>query len=68
MASDGYFRDIVDAAVTQGWRVDKTNKGHWRFIPPGPGEIIITSGTPSDKRAVHNCLARLKRAGFSTPG
>jgi hypothetical protein len=57
------FKDIRKEAESQGWAVDKTQKGHWRFRPP-KGEIIVTSGTPSDYRAILNFVARLRRGGL----
>lgn len=62
------LRDIERAAIDQGWKVDRTAKGHPRFTPPDPNQdIIIGSGTPSDVRAIRNLLARLKRAGLMYP-
>lgn len=64
-ASDGLFRRIRDAAIAQGWRVDKTAKHHWRFLPPVLSlPAVVTSGTPSDFRAVRNFLAAMRRSGL----
>jgi hypothetical protein len=67
MATDGFFRDIADLARHQGWRIEQTKKGHWRFIPPNDGEIVITSGTPSDHRTCNNFRSRMKRSGLRLP-
>jgi hypothetical protein len=62
------LRDLEQAARAQGWKVDRTAKGHPRFTPPDPTmEIVIGSGTPSDVRSLRNLLARLRRAGLVWP-
>ncbi len=59
------IKDIIRQAQDQGFRVERTGKGHWMFFPPdktkGP---VIFSGTPSDWRSWRNSLQRLIRAGF----
>ena len=62
---DGFFRDIMNAAKTQGWRIERTSKGHWQFIPPVKGQpIVVTSGTPSDHRETKNFLSDMRRSGL----
>lgn len=62
------LRDIIEAAEDQGFHVDRTSKGHWRFVPPDPDQPIVHhSGTPSDWRAVRNLVARLRRVGLEWP-
>ncbi|MHB8730522.1 MAG: type II toxin-antitoxin system HicA family toxin [bacterium] len=62
------IKDLIKAALAQGWRVDTTTRGHLRFwpldksLPPS-----ISSGTPGDWRAVRNLLADLRRKGFKWP-
>lgn len=58
---------LIKAAEQQGWRVDRTRRGHHRFWPTDGSDPIIHSGTPGDVRAVRNLLARLKRHGFIWP-
>jgi predicted RNA binding protein YcfA (HicA-like mRNA interferase family) len=59
---------LVAAARQQGWRVERTRKGHWRFVPPEPtGAVVLAGGTPSDRRAARNLLAGLRRAGLAWP-
>ena len=57
------FRALRETAIDQGWRVDMTAGSHWRFKPP-VGEIIVTSGSPSDPRAFLNIKSRLRRGGL----
>lgn len=63
------LRDILDQVVKQGGRVEKTSKGHVIVFPADKSQApIVTSGTPSDWRAVRNFVARLRRAGFVIKG
>lgn len=62
------IKKVAREAERQGWRVDRTSKGHWRFIPPDPqGRICIHSGTPGDRRGIHNLVAEMRRQGFRWP-
>lgn len=62
------MRDIERAAREQGWRVERTAKGHVRFVPPDPTmPIVVASGTPGDRRAIRNLLAALRRSGLVWP-
>lgn len=49
-------------ALEQGWQVDRSSKGHWRFIPPA-GEIVMVQADPSP-RMFANSKSRLKRNGL----
>lgn len=62
------LRDIEQAAIEQGWRVERTKRGHPVFYPPDPDKgPIYGSGTPSDRRSIRNLLAKLKSAGLIWP-
>jgi predicted RNA binding protein YcfA (HicA-like mRNA interferase family) len=62
------LREIEKAAKEQGWGVGRTQKGHLKFVPPDRTKnIVIGSGTPSDRRSIKNLLAELKRQGFIWP-
>jgi hypothetical protein len=62
------LRDLEKAARQQGWRVDRTTKGHPRFWPPDRSKpAIVFSGTPSDWRAIRNFISRLRSNGFIWP-
>ena len=52
---------LVEYAANFGWRIERTSGGHLRFKKPGR-QIVHTSSTPSDWRAVRNALAMLTRA------
>ncbi len=62
------FRDIRREAERQGWVVETTRGGHWRFLPPDKAKPIVhISGTPSDRRDLDNSIALLRRSGFRWP-
>lgn len=62
------LRELEKAAREQGWRIDRTAKGHPRFTPPDVTKKPCTfSGTPGDQRAIHNFLSCLKKSGFIWP-
>jgi predicted RNA binding protein YcfA (HicA-like mRNA interferase family) len=47
MAKD--IKDIVKAAKDQGFRVERTKKGHWVFYSPDTSKKpVYHAGTPSD--------------------
>lgn len=54
------MEDLVRVAEQHGCRV-KPGK-HWKLLCPS-GEIVISSKTPSDQRALLNFRAQLRRAG-----
>lgn len=60
------LHDIAKCARAQGWNIERTRNGHVRFVGPD-GNIVIGSGTPSDKRANKNMLAALRRCGMWIP-
>jgi hypothetical protein len=61
-------RELLDAAEKQGWRVELTKKGHWRCYAPDGINIVIVSGTPSDRRSLRNAIAQMRRYGFQWKG
>lgn len=46
-----------------GWRLIVTNGGHLKWAAPN-GEVVFSSRTPSDRRAVMNLRADLRRRGL----
>lgn len=59
------FSKPARLARKAGWTVTRCQSRHIQWKPPGGGEIIVTSSTPSDSRTVKNELAMLRRAGLS---
>ena len=59
-------RNLLRAAQRQGWRVERTNGGHYRWRSPDRSvPQIISGGTPSCHRAERNLLAQLRRGGLA---
>lgn len=61
--------DLVRLAHKQGWDVEMTGGGHYKWTPPAASgivtnEFIITSSTPGSPISWDNDKARLKRAGL----
>ena len=59
------LKRIIALAIRQGYSVELRNNGHYKFTAP-TGRFIFTSGTPSDRRAIKNILADLKKLGLDT--
>lgn len=57
------FRDLAEAALEQGWRIERC-KAHYQWKAPDGIGIVTTAGSASDWRAVKNTSARLKRLGL----
>lgn len=60
----GDFRELAQEARAQGWRVEET-RGHLKWLGPNGG-VVISSSTPSDRRAIKNHVALLRRWGFKS--
>jgi hypothetical protein len=62
------LRKIIEAAEDQGWRQERTKKGHLRLVPSDKSkDPSLFSGTPGDVRAIRNFLAHLRRNGLVWP-
>lgn len=56
---------LSSQAQEQGWTVQQTDSGNFRFIPPDKKrEIVIAAGTAFDPRVADNVLSELRRSGF----
>lgn len=58
------LKRIIALAIRQGYSVELRNNGHYKFTAP-TGRFIFTSSTPSDRRAIKNILADLRKLGFT---
>jgi hypothetical protein len=56
--------DVAEALDAQNWTVGLTRNNHLKCTSPD-GEVVITSGTPSDRRSDKNFIAQLQRHGLS---
>jgi predicted RNA binding protein YcfA (HicA-like mRNA interferase family) len=52
---------LLRQASACGWQLVRTRKSHWLLRHPS-GAVVVTSGTPSDQRALRNTRAQLRRA------
>lgn len=60
-----YLIDLKKTAKAQGWLVEKTSKNQNKFTPPDKTkEIVIASGTPSDRNALKIITKMLVRSGL----
>ncbi len=58
---------VVAEAVRQGWREERRTRHLILWAPSGRGHVCIST-SPSDREAIHKCLADLRRLGFSWQG
>jgi hypothetical protein len=58
------FRELLSAVEAQGGTIRKIRSGYQVFAPNGV-DIVTLHGTPSDRRALANAIAELRRAGFT---
>jgi hypothetical protein len=54
--------DIKRKWENEGWTLSITKKCHLRLLHPKASYPVITSGTPSDRRALQNCEAEMRRS------
>ena len=55
--------DLIADAEGQGWEVERRANGHLKWVSPR-GEVVFTSASPSDPRAVSNIKRDLIRYGL----
>lgn len=58
--------NLIREAEAAGWIVDRTSKGHLRFVHPEASKFVVTAYTPSDWRSYKNARAAMKRALYSS--
>ena len=59
--------EVLKEAQDQGWRVVDSSKG-WMLYPPDRSQgPVAVHGTPSDRRALSNMIAEMRRRGFRWP-
>jgi hypothetical protein len=54
---------LIKEAECQGWSVNATAKGHYKWVSP-LGNFFFSASTPSDYRAIKNIERDLARYGF----
>lgn len=63
MASSKEFKTLIQDAREQGWVVELTRGGHYKWLSP-LGGFFFSSQTPSDNRALSNLERDLRVNGF----
>jgi hypothetical protein len=54
---------LIHQAKDQGWEIQIKRSGHYKWVSPS-GRFVVSSSTPSDRRAVMNITRDLRRYGF----
>lgn len=54
------LRDALAAAEERGWQIVATSKSHIKLTHPS-GAVVFAGSSPSDRRAIRNMEARLRR-------
>lgn len=57
------LRHLARIAREAGWAITRAGSGHLRWQSPA-GDVVITSGSPGDRRSALNERSRLRRAGL----
>ncbi|MFD8732341.1 hypothetical protein [Streptomyces sp. NPDC059611] len=57
-------RQLIKKVEAQGFEATKTKRGHW-LVKKGGVRVTTLPGTPSDPRSLKNCIADLKRHGYT---
>lgn len=56
-----FAKTLRGLAARYGFEVAQTNGGHTRLTDPTTGQVIFAAGSPSDRRAVRNVEAKMRR-------
>jgi len=59
------LEEIIDSARLQGWRSEKTTKGHLQFFAPNGKDIIVGPGTSCSRDGLQNFLSLMKKSGYT---
>lgn len=54
-------KNLVKRLMKAGWRVEKTNNGHFQAFHPSGTGIVTVSGSPSCDYWLKNALGDIKR-------
>lgn len=60
------LRDLIACAESQDWTITRTANDHYRWRGP-QGQLVFSASTPSDRRAIKNLRALLRREGLTLP-
>lgn len=57
------LREVLERAERQGWRVSGGGDRHYKLMAPNGRDIVVTSGSTSDRNAIRALLSRMRRTG-----
>ena len=57
-------RQLIKKLEAQGFDVTPTKSNHW-LVKKNGTRVTTLPGTPSDPRSLKNCIAALKRHGYT---
>lgn len=63
LTSCKWLSDLIKRAEKAGWIVTTRRGGHLQWTPPGDGQFVITSASPSDWRSRKHILRDLRVYG-----
>ena len=58
------IKRLIETAKSQGWVVTQARNNHYIWLSPCGQHRVVSSSTPSDRRALKNIEADLRRAGL----
>lgn len=61
MSLKGDMKAFVRRKIKEGWKIERTKKGHLRWFCAATGAVIFSASTPSDYRTLQNTMADIKR-------
>jgi hypothetical protein len=68
MTRTTWQRQLRSLASAYGWSLEHTRGGHLKLTHPAAAVPIFTASTPSDRRALRNVRAELRRRGAGVAG
>jgi predicted RNA binding protein YcfA (HicA-like mRNA interferase family) len=57
----GTVKTVLREARAMGFAIERTRGSHFKLTAPS-GALVFAASTPSDRRAIHNIRADLRRA------
>ena len=58
------MRPLARLAGSEGWAIARCGSGHLAWRSPA-GDLVVSSGSPGDWRAIHKLRADLRRHGLA---
>jgi len=59
------LKNLKKIAESQGWTVEPTKGGHWRFVPADKDmPMVVLAGTSCSRVGLRNAASLLRRSGL----